>query len=102
MVGLLLLLTPAVALSGPPLGGRAQQEEEESAHSAEQVTAPRPGQFQPLRPPRRTPLRSGKQVARYRAAAVRAMTVGAPVQSRLRVWRPSPLLADPDPDPRLR
>jgi hypothetical protein len=97
MASLLLFLSPAVALSGPAVGGRALQEEEESTHSSDQVTPPRPSQFQPLRPPyeplpaRRSRLEPRQIPANTPESSRREPAVAA------RVWRPSPLLAEPDP-----
>lgn len=97
MASLLLFLSPAVALSGPAVGGRALQEEEESTHSSDQVTPPRPSQFQPLRPPSEPlPERRNRLEPRQIPAIAPDSPRGEPALVA-RVWRPSPLLAEPDP-----
>lgn len=96
LAGLLLLLAPAAALAGPGQGGSAVQEEEESSEIDDHLALPRPGQFQPHRTAMATAPR------RIRSAPVAPTAGSAPsgvfgAEGAARVWRPSPLLADPDP-----
>lgn len=97
MASLLLFLSPAVALSGPVLGARALQEEEESTHGSDLVTPPRPSQFQPLRPPSEPLPDRRKRLEPRQIPAIAPDSPRCEPALTARVWRPSPLLAEPDP-----
>lgn len=97
IAGLLLFLTPAVALAGPAPSGRALQEEEESAHGCDHLVVPRRNQFQPQPDAAPPPV---AQKRRQRAMTGRDSVDQRRLQGRpqiVRVWRPSPLLAEPEP-----
>ncbi len=95
MTWLLLALAPGVAWSGPVAQSAPSQEEESPEESDDPLVEPRPGRHLPRRPEQQRAVdhRYPPHRGRWQAVGSRAVRQLASAS----IWRPSPLLAEPEP-----